>query len=312
MEDPFMFVQKEVEEDLQGIVVLFENWKLQRQEKVVSEVEFKCATQELRTRINEIEYDVQDLRETIDVVQKDRVRYKISKKEIARREQFIADATRMTSSLKDELQKSQEVKPSVSVGFQPRPSSWPMNFRKAPPPSVVIDLVVEPPSPPSLLVELVPTTTTTTPLLENLLSSNNRAEEEFILNPNLTSNPIENFHTTTKSETETPSPSFLSPRQSSSITPLMTPRKAQLVAYLNSFGVTQPVDDKGSISDGSESCSEFLEEISVDTDLEEQALRLKKSYGYNLNSNLILGRKSCFAMILLFAAVAMLLYSFVI
>jgi hypothetical protein len=297
MEDPFMFVQKEVEEDLQGIVVLFENWKLQRKEKVVSEVEFKCATQELRTRISEIEYDVQDLKETIDVVQQDIPRYKLSKKELARRELFIADATRMMSSLRDELQKSQEEPPSVSAGLQPRPSSWPMNLRK-PLPAVVIDLAEPPPSSPQPVFS--------TQLLDNLISIPNTEEEIIIINRNPSHKEKD---TPTKSETEPASPSFLSPRPSSPITPLMTPRKAQLVAYLNSFGVIQP-HDKASILDGS-SDSEFLEEISVESDLEEQAFRLKKSYGYNFNPNLVLGRKSCFAMILLFAAVAMLLYSFV-
>jgi hypothetical protein len=313
MEDPFMFVQREVEEDIQGIVVLFENWKLQRQEKIVSEVEFKCATQELRARINEIDYDVQDLKETIDIVQKDVVRYKISKQEIARREQFIADTTAMMLSLKAELQQSQEAQPSEFAGFKPRPSAWPMQSRKnLPPPSLVIDLAE--PSPSSSLDSSLPNNGGDEPapieLLDNNLKSTttDTTEEE---KPTSTSNNKIRIATESEEEFVINTPYFLSPRSSSQplTPPLVTPRKAQLLAYLNTFGTVQP-HDRGPVQDGSD--SEFLEEISVESDLEEQALRLKKSYGYGFNPNLVLGRKSCLAMVLLFAAVAMLVYSFVI
>jgi len=97
-------VREEVMQAMQGITALYERWKdLLDQTNTASNDEFKWTTDELKTGLKTIEYDLADLEETVRVVESNRSKFKIEESEISTRKGFIQSTKQRVSVIKDEL-----------------------------------------------------------------------------------------------------------------------------------------------------------------------------------------------------------------
>ncbi|XP_025113316.1 syntaxin-6-like [Pomacea canaliculata] len=108
LEDPFFVVRDEVQKALQTARGLLARWReLQEEPTMVSREEVEYTTSELRNSLRSIEWDLEDLEETVSIVEKNPKKFKIDEFELNDRRNFI-DRTRAT--LKD--MKSQISSPS--------------------------------------------------------------------------------------------------------------------------------------------------------------------------------------------------------
>ncbi|BFZ20442.1 hypothetical protein BsWGS_23481 [Bradybaena similaris] len=69
VEDPFFVVKDEVQKALVVVRNLFSRWReLQENGGVSSREEFEYTTNELRNSLRSIEWDLEDLEETVDIL----------------------------------------------------------------------------------------------------------------------------------------------------------------------------------------------------------------------------------------------------
>jgi len=105
MQDPFYVVKEEVLQSIQGITALYERWKdLLNNTNTASNEEFKWTTNELKTGLKTIEYDVTDLEETVSVVETNKAKFKIEEPEIMTRKAFIQSTKQKIQVIKDDMQ----------------------------------------------------------------------------------------------------------------------------------------------------------------------------------------------------------------
>ena len=91
LEDPFFVVRDEVQKALQSATNLYERWsELINHPKSVSKEEYDWTTNELRNSLRSIEWDLEDLEETIDIVEKNLKKFKIEEVELEDRRSFIS------------------------------------------------------------------------------------------------------------------------------------------------------------------------------------------------------------------------------
>ncbi|ELT91978.1 hypothetical protein CAPTEDRAFT_183705 [Capitella teleta] len=96
LEDPFFVVKDEVQKAVQTARGLYQRWCELIDESVsCSREELDWTTNELRNSIRSIEWDVEDLEETISIVEKNPRKFKIDDGELSDRRAFI-DRTKMT------------------------------------------------------------------------------------------------------------------------------------------------------------------------------------------------------------------------
>lgn len=88
MEDPFHTVRKDVEESLQAAETYYKRWQ-QLLESNGDPEEFDWTTAELRRKLKSIEWDLDDLSDTIKVVEDAPARFKLTPAEITSRKEFI-------------------------------------------------------------------------------------------------------------------------------------------------------------------------------------------------------------------------------
>lgn len=93
--DPFVVVREEVEVSVKNASALYTRWMELYESPSCDSEEFEWTTNELRTSLKSIEWDLEDLEETISIVEQSPGRFKISADEMAARKRFIAN-TRQT------------------------------------------------------------------------------------------------------------------------------------------------------------------------------------------------------------------------
>ncbi|KAM5172461.1 syntaxin-10 [Mantella aurantiaca] len=99
VEDPFSVVRGEVQKSLNTSRGLYQRWcELLQDSNVTSAEEFDWTTNELRNSLRSIEWDLEDLEETISIVEANPKKFKISEVELIERRNFV-ETTR--SSLKE-------------------------------------------------------------------------------------------------------------------------------------------------------------------------------------------------------------------
>ncbi|XP_070176413.1 syntaxin-6-like [Littorina saxatilis] len=99
MEDPFFVVRDEVQKALVTARTLFSRWReLQEDPSLVSREEVEYTTNELRNSLRSIEWDLEDLEETVSIVEKNPKKFKIDDFELNDRRNFIE---RTRASIKD-------------------------------------------------------------------------------------------------------------------------------------------------------------------------------------------------------------------
>jgi len=99
MQDPFYVVKEEVLQSLQGVTTLYDRWKeLLDTTNTASNEEFKWTTNELKSGLRSIEWDITDLEETVGIVENNQAKFKIDNQELQTRKQFIQSTKSKNSS----------------------------------------------------------------------------------------------------------------------------------------------------------------------------------------------------------------------
>jgi len=104
LQDPFYVVQEEVQQSVSGVTALYERWQeLLKNTNTSQNDEFKWTTREIKNGIKRIEWDIQDLEETIGIVEGNRQRFKLEASEVESRKAFITETKATIKKMKDDL-----------------------------------------------------------------------------------------------------------------------------------------------------------------------------------------------------------------
>nr|XP_056719768.1 syntaxin-10 [Euleptes europaea] len=99
LEDPFFVVRGEVQKAVNSARGLYQRWcELLQETHVGSKEEFDWTTNELRNSLRSIDWDLEDLEETICIVESNPRKFKIKPSEVAARRAFV---TEMQGSVKE-------------------------------------------------------------------------------------------------------------------------------------------------------------------------------------------------------------------
>jgi len=105
MQDPFYVVKEEVLQSLQGVTTLYDRWKeLLDTTNTASNEEFKWTTNELKSGLRSIEWDITDLEETVGIVENNQAKFKIDNQELQTRKQFIQSTKSKIQVIKEDMQ----------------------------------------------------------------------------------------------------------------------------------------------------------------------------------------------------------------
>jgi len=112
LQDPFYVVKEEVQQSVSGVTTLYERWqellKSVGQGANTAQIdEFKWTATQIRNGIKSIEWDLQDLEETIGIVEGNRQRFKLDISEVESRKNFITETKTAIKRMKDELNSAQ-------------------------------------------------------------------------------------------------------------------------------------------------------------------------------------------------------------
>jgi len=101
-DDPFFTVRDEVQTALAKARQLYERWNdLITDQSVTSKDELEWTTTELRNGLRSIEWDLEDLEETVSIVEANPKKFKFDTEEIVTRRQFITDTRNEVSQMRD-------------------------------------------------------------------------------------------------------------------------------------------------------------------------------------------------------------------
>nr|XP_034302979.1 LOW QUALITY PROTEIN: syntaxin-6-like [Crassostrea gigas] len=104
IEDPFFVVKEEVQKAIQTSQNLHDRWsELVSNPKSVSKEELEWTTSELRNSLRSIEWDLEDLEETVGIVEKNPKKFKIDQNELQERRAFIDRSKATVRRMKDDL-----------------------------------------------------------------------------------------------------------------------------------------------------------------------------------------------------------------
>jgi len=104
MQDPFYVVKEEVQQSVQGVTALYERWQdLLNNTNTATNEEFKWTTNELKTGLRSIDWDVTDLEETVGIVESNKSRFPIDETELNVRKQFIQTTKQKIQSIKEDM-----------------------------------------------------------------------------------------------------------------------------------------------------------------------------------------------------------------
>ncbi|XP_052221530.1 syntaxin-6-like [Dreissena polymorpha] len=104
LEDPFFVVKEEVEKALQTSKNLYTRWcQLADQPSQVSVEEYNWTTNELRNSLRSIDWDVEDLEETVGIVEKNPKKFRIEVSELKERRDFIERTKSAVREMKSQM-----------------------------------------------------------------------------------------------------------------------------------------------------------------------------------------------------------------
>ncbi|KAK9711958.1 Syntaxin 6, N-terminal [Popillia japonica] len=104
LEDPFFVVKDEVFKALNKTRGLYIRWiELQDDSICITKEEVEWTNTELKNSLRSIEWDLEDLEDTIDIVEKNPSKFKIDNKELTTRKNFIDSTRAEVKSMKDKL-----------------------------------------------------------------------------------------------------------------------------------------------------------------------------------------------------------------
>ncbi|XP_074653794.1 syntaxin-6-like [Tubulanus polymorphus] len=104
MEDPFFVVKEEVNKALNTSQGLYQRWcELVNDPNSVSKEEFEWTSNELRNCLRSIDWDLEDLDETIGIVEKNPKKFKIDELELVERRQFVTTVRRSVNGMREHM-----------------------------------------------------------------------------------------------------------------------------------------------------------------------------------------------------------------
>ncbi|XP_019865381.2 syntaxin-6 [Aethina tumida] len=104
LEDPFFVVKDEVFKALNKTRGLYLRWtELQDDSICITKDEIEWTNTELKNSLRSIEWDLEDLEDTIDIVEKNPSKFKIDNKELTIRKSFIDTTREEVKSMKDKI-----------------------------------------------------------------------------------------------------------------------------------------------------------------------------------------------------------------
>lgn len=104
LEDPFFVVKDEVHKAVQNAKALYQRWcELLSDPNNCTREEYDWTTNELRNSLRSIEWDLEDLEETISIVEKNTKKFKIDDVELSDRRAFVDRTKATVKDMKDHL-----------------------------------------------------------------------------------------------------------------------------------------------------------------------------------------------------------------
>ncbi|XP_066256032.1 syntaxin-6 [Euwallacea similis] len=104
LEDPFFVVKDEVFKALKKTRGLYRRWSdFQSEPELITKDEIEWTNTELKNSLRSIEWDLEDLEDTIDIVEKNPSKFKIDNKELTKRKYFIVSTKNEIQSMKDKI-----------------------------------------------------------------------------------------------------------------------------------------------------------------------------------------------------------------
>ncbi|XP_062891831.1 syntaxin-6-like [Mobula hypostoma] len=104
VEDPFFVVKGEVQKAVASASSLYHRWcELLQDTYSVSKEEYDWTTNELRNSLRSIEWDLEDLDETIGIVESNPRKFKIETGELLERKAFVVQTRQTVKQMKDHI-----------------------------------------------------------------------------------------------------------------------------------------------------------------------------------------------------------------
>ncbi|XP_023404986.1 syntaxin-6 isoform X3 [Loxodonta africana] len=107
MEDPFFVVKGEVQKAVNTAQGLFQRWtELLQDPSIATREEVDWTTNELRNNLRSIEWDLEDLDETISIVEANPRKFNLDATELSIRKAFITSTRQVVRDMKDQMSAS--------------------------------------------------------------------------------------------------------------------------------------------------------------------------------------------------------------
>ncbi|KAL7834155.1 hypothetical protein AOLI_G00291150 [Acnodon oligacanthus] len=104
MEDPFFVVKGEVQKALSRARGLFQRWEeLLQEDTPISRDELDWSTNELRNCLRAIDWDLEDLHETISIVESNPGKFRLGENELQERREFVERTRTAVQEMKEQL-----------------------------------------------------------------------------------------------------------------------------------------------------------------------------------------------------------------
>nr|XP_020656045.1 syntaxin-10 [Pogona vitticeps] len=104
LEDPFFVVKGEVQKAVNTAHGLYNRWcQLLEESHIISKEEFDWTTNELRNSLRSIDWDLEDLEETICIVESNPHKFRIELSEVATRRSFITEMRESVKEMRDHI-----------------------------------------------------------------------------------------------------------------------------------------------------------------------------------------------------------------
>lgn len=105
LEDPFVVVKDEVTKALNRTRGLFQLWQQQQQQAVTfSKDDINKTATDLKNSIRSIEWDLEDLEDTIAIVEKNPARFRLTNLEVSQRRCFVQQTREKVKNIKSKIQ----------------------------------------------------------------------------------------------------------------------------------------------------------------------------------------------------------------
>lgn len=124
LEDPFFVVKDEVLKAVAKTENLFERWQLfQEQPHIVAKEDIDWTLNELRNSLRSIDWDLEDLEETITIVESNPKKFKLDELEITNRKAFIEKTKEEIKAMRDKVLENKTKEKRMRQGILPLSNS---------------------------------------------------------------------------------------------------------------------------------------------------------------------------------------------